>query len=68
MKSFLGVQGAPWHGGPIKVCFFFYVVFQFFTFTCNLHLSPLAEKRPPGRRRQKIKKSLVSLEIFSHFL
>jgi hypothetical protein len=30
-------------------------VFQFFTFTCNLHLSPLAERarEASGRRRHK---------------
>ncbi len=51
-KLFRGVQGAPWHGGPIRDGFVAEDVFDNSTFTCNLHLSPLAEKRPPGRRRQ----------------
>jgi ATP-dependent Lhr-like helicase len=51
-KLLQGVQGAPWHGGPIREGFFTEDVFDNFTRTCNLHLSPLAEKSPPGRRRQ----------------
>ena len=46
------VQGAPWHGGPIRDGSVAEEVFDNFTCTCNLHLSTLAEKSPPGRRRQ----------------
>ena len=47
-KLLRGVQGAPWHGGPIRDGFFSEEVFNNSTCTCNLHLSPLAEKSPPG--------------------
>jgi amino acid adenylation domain-containing protein/non-ribosomal peptide synthase protein (TIGR01720 family) len=53
-KLLPGVQGAPWHGGPIKDGFIAEDVLDNSTCTCNLHLSPLAEKSPPGRRRQAI--------------
>jgi alcohol dehydrogenase class IV len=53
-KLLQGVQGAPWHGGPIRDGFFAEDVFDNATRTCNLHLAPLAEKSPPGRRRQDI--------------
>ncbi len=46
-KLLRGVQGAPWHGGPIRDGFFAEDVFCNSTCTCNLHLSPLAKKRPP---------------------
>jgi hypothetical protein len=50
-KKFLrmlhGVQGAPWYGGPIKDGFVTEDVLDNSTCTCNPHLSPLAEKRPP---------------------
>ncbi|MGD2092010.1 MAG: hypothetical protein PVH61_37920 [Candidatus Aminicenantes bacterium] len=52
-KLLRGVQGAPWHGGPIRDGVVAEVVFENSTCTCHLHLSPLAEKSPPGRRRQK---------------
>jgi hypothetical protein len=51
-KLLRGVQGAPWHGGPIGDGFAAEDVFDNSACTCNLHLSPLAEKSPPGRRRQ----------------
>jgi polyketide synthase PksJ len=53
-KLLRGVQGAPWHGGPIRDGFVAEDVFDNSTCTCNLHLSPLAEKPPPGRRSQKL--------------
>jgi hypothetical protein len=46
-KLLQGVQGAPWHGGPIREGFVAEDVFDNSTCTCNLHLSPLAEKSPP---------------------
>jgi glycosyltransferase involved in cell wall biosynthesis len=49
-KLLQGVQGAPWHGGPIKDGFVAEDVFDDFTYTCNLRLSPLAEKSPPGQK------------------
>jgi hypothetical protein len=50
-KLLRGVQGAPWHGGPIRDGFVAEDVFNNSTFTCNLHLAPLAEKSPPGPGR-----------------
>jgi formamidopyrimidine-DNA glycosylase len=38
---------------PIRGSFGSDDVSHFFTFTCNLHLLPLAESGPPGRRRQR---------------
>ncbi|MFC2146220.1 amino acid adenylation domain-containing protein, partial [Acidobacteriota bacterium] len=50
-KFLRGVQGAPWHGGPIRDGFVAEDVFDNSTCTCNQHLSPQAEKSPPGGRR-----------------
>jgi hypothetical protein len=55
-KKFL--RGGPGGAGvrrthPIRGGIVSEYVFHFFTCTCNLHLSPLAESAPPGRRRQK---------------
>jgi hypothetical protein len=36
---------------PIRDGIVFKDVLHFFIYTCNLHLSPLAEGAPPGRRR-----------------
>ena len=51
-KLLQGVQGAPWHGGPIREGFVAEEVLDNSTSACNLPLSPLAEKSPPGRRRR----------------
>jgi len=53
-KFLQGVQGAPWHGGPIRDGSIAEDVFDSSNCTCNLHLPPWAKKRPPGRRRQKL--------------
>jgi amino acid adenylation domain-containing protein len=56
-KLLRGVQGAPRRGEPIRGGFVAEDVFDNSICTCNRQLSPLAEKSPPGRRRQKIYKT-----------
>jgi putative ABC transport system ATP-binding protein len=53
-KSFAGGPGAPRRGEPIRGGIVSEDGFHSTTFTWDLHLPPLAEKSPPGRRRQDI--------------
>jgi formylglycine-generating enzyme required for sulfatase activity len=52
-KLLRGVQGAPRRGEPIRGGIVSEDVFFSTTSTWNLNMPPLAEKRPPGSRRQK---------------
>ena len=61
-KLLQGVQGAPWHGGPIRDGSIAEDVLDNSTYTCNLHLSPLAEKSPPGKSLDTIRRRLGFLE------
>jgi amino acid adenylation domain-containing protein len=66
-----GVQGVPRHGGPIRDGFVAEDVIDNSTYTCNLHLSPLAEKSPPNRvpapRARRRQKSADFVEIGQPF-
>ncbi|UCH93775.1 MAG: lantibiotic dehydratase [Candidatus Aminicenantes bacterium] len=57
-KFLRGVQGAPRRGEPIRDGFVTKDVFDNSTRNCNLHLSSLAEKSPPGRNS--------TAEVFKH--
>jgi glycosyltransferase involved in cell wall biosynthesis len=62
-KLLRGVQGAPWHGGPIRDGFVADDVLNNSTYTCNLHLSPLAEKSPPGKHFNIVFTGRFSLSV-----